>query len=139
MSETLHHGDECHIRSEADLVAVRAMLRNRGVAVGLGMVDLTKFITAGSELARNILKYAGGKGGKLLVEVVGDNRRKGVRAVFDDQGPGIENIELALVDGYSTGSSMGLGLPGAKRLSDEFHIESAPGRGTRVVIVRWKR
>lgn len=131
--------DDCPIRSEPDLVLVRALMRQHGNLAGLGMVDLTKFITAGSELARNILKYAGAKGGQMRIAVISAGAKQGVRATFLDEGPGIADHQQALQDGYSSGGSLGLGLPGARRLSDEFTLESVPGRGTVVTIVRWKR
>jgi serine/threonine-protein kinase RsbT len=129
----------CRIASEADLLRVRQILRECSRQLGLGLVDQTKLITAGSELARNILKYAAGAGGKMHVEVVQGERRPGLRAVFADQGPGISDIELAMKDGYSSSGSMGLGLPGSRRLVDDFHISSAPGGGTTVTIVKWSR
>ena len=129
----------CRITREVDLLRVRQLLRERSHEVGLGLVDETKMVTAGSELARNILKYAGQGGGNLRVEVIRQERRRGVRAVFADQGPGIPDLGLALKDGYSSSGSLGLGLPGAKRLVDEFAIDSQVGRGTTVTIVKWQR
>jgi serine/threonine-protein kinase RsbT len=101
----------------------------------LGIVDQTKLITAASELARNALEY--GKGGEALFEVINDGARQGLRIHFRDQGPGIEDLALALTDHYSTGGGLGLGLSGAKRLVDEFEIDSKPGEGTRVTITKW--
>ncbi len=101
-----------------------------------GLVDQTKIITAASELARNTLDYGGG--GEVRSEIVQAGARKGVRLTFEDQGPGISDIEKAMTDHYTTGRGLGLGLGGAKRLSNEFHIESTPGVGTRVMIARWK-
>jgi serine/threonine-protein kinase RsbT len=124
------------IRSGDDVVRVRQEVRARAIEVGLGLVDQTKIITAASELARNTLDYGGG--GTLLIEGLQEGSRKGVRLTFEDQGPGIADIEKALTDGYTTGGGLGLGLGGAKRLSNEFSIASNPGRGTRVVIARWK-
>jgi serine/threonine-protein kinase RsbT len=106
--------------------------------VGLGLVDQTKLVTAGSELARNILKYAGGSG-QMQLELLKVERRQGLRAVFADSGPGIANLSLALTDGYSTSGGLGLGLPGARRLVDDFHIDSTVGKGTTVAIVKWAR
>jgi len=123
------------IRGSEDVVRVRQRVRALAVEAGLGLVDQTKVVTAASELARNTLDYGGG--GTADMEVVAAPRR-GVRLTFTDQGPGIKDIETALRDGYTTGSGLGLGLGGAKRLSSEFRIESAPGRGTRVTIARWK-
>lgn len=124
------------IRSTEDIVSVRQAVRKKSVALGLGLVDQTKFVTAASELARNTLDYGGG--GTVQIEVVRYERKTGIRLVFEDQGPGIAEIEQAMTDGFSTGSGMGLGLSGAKRLSHEFEIWSQPGEGTRVSILRWK-
>ena len=128
--------ESMEIRSSDDVVLVRQAVRKKSVAMGFGLVDQTKVVTASSELARNTLDYGGG--GKVLVETVENERRSGLRVTFEDQGPGIPDITLALSDGYTTGSGMGLGLGGAKRLSDEFEIDSKPGEGTRVSILRWK-
>ena len=128
------------IASEADLIRVRQVLRQEAVRAGLGLVDQTKLVTAGSELARNILTYATGSRGRLRVEqVAAAGGRRGVRATFADDGPGIEDLEAALTDGFSTGGSLGLGLPGSRRLVDQMELTSSPGSGTRVVIVKWKR
>jgi serine/threonine-protein kinase RsbT len=124
------------IRSGDDVVKVRQEVRARAVEAGLSLVDQTKIITAASELARNTLDYGGG--GTMRVEQINDGIRKGVRLTFEDQGPGISDIERALSDGYTSGGGLGLGLGGAKRLSNEFQITSNPGQGTRVVIARWK-
>ena len=124
------------IRSGDDVVRVRQAVRIRAVEIGLGLVDQTKIITAASELARNTLDYGGG--GEVRIDVLQEGSRKGVRLSFEDQGPGIPDIARALTDHYTTGGGLGLGLGGAKRLSNEFHIESTPGVGTRVVIARWK-
>ena len=127
------------IVSEADLIHVRQILRSAAVEAGLGLVDQTKLITAGSELTRNILSYATGRRGQVQVEEVRRADRRGVRATFSDEGPGIEDLDAAMSDGYSTGGSLGLGLPGSKRLVDALTIDSAPGKGTTVVIVKWGR
>lgn len=124
------------IRSSDDVVQVRQHVRARAVAAGLGLVDQTKIITAASELARNTLDYGGG--GTMTFQVINDGLKRGVRLVFEDKGPGIADLELALKDGYTTGNGLGLGLSGAKRLSNEFSIESTPGIGTRITIARWK-
>lgn len=124
------------IRSGEDVVRVRQKTRERAVEIGLSLVDQTKVITAASELARNTLDYGGG--GDVLLEVLQQAGRRGVRLSFEDRGPGIPDIDRALQDHFTTGSGLGLGLGGAKRLSNEFSIESTPGTGTRVVIVRWK-
>ena len=124
------------IHSSEDIVRVRQITRERAVAQGFSLVDQTKLVTAASELARNTLEYGGG--GEVSVETLNDGSRRGVRLTFSDQGPGIENLELALKDGYTTGNGLGLGLSGAKRLSNEFEIDSKPGQGTRVMIARWR-
>jgi len=124
------------IRSGDDVVRVRQAVRARAIEIGLSLVDQTKIITAASELARNTLDYGGG--GEVTVEVVQTGARRGVRLSFEDWGPGIPDIAKALTDHYTTGGGLGLGLGGAKRLSNEFHIESTPGVGTRIVIARWK-
>lgn len=127
------------IASEADLIVVRRLLRAEAEQAGLGLVDQTKLVTAGSELARNILNYATGSRGRLQVERVIARGRCGVRATFSDDGPGIADLEAALTDGFSTAGSLGLGLPGSRRLVDELTITSAPGVGTTVVIAKWAR
>lgn len=125
------------VRAPEDIVAVRQAVRRQAVKLGFGLVDQTKVVTASSELARNTLDYGGG--GTVRLEVVESERHKtGLRLTFEDQGPGIPDIDLALSDGYTTGAGMGLGLGGAKRLSHEFEIWSKPGEGTRISIVRWK-
>jgi serine/threonine-protein kinase RsbT len=124
------------ISSAEDVVAVRQAVRQRAVDLGFNLVDQTKIVTAASELARNTLQYGGG--GTLRIEEVIEGTRRGLRLVFEDNGPGIPNIELAMKDGYTTGNGLGLGLSGAKRLSNQFEIHSRPGEGTRVAIVRWR-
>lgn len=124
------------IRGPEDVVRVRQQVRALAVELGLGLVDQTKIITAASELARNALDYGGG--GEAHFERVNAAGRRGLRLAFEDQGPGIADIGRAMTDGYSTGGGLGLGLSGAKRLSNDFEITSAPGQGTRVVITRWK-
>lgn len=129
-------GDEAHqIRSDHDVVQVRQVVRSRAIEVGLSLVDQTKIVTAASELARNTLTYGGG--GTVAIEIVRDGARKGVRLTFEDEGPGIPDIDMALTDRFTTGGGMGLGLGGAKRLCNEFSIVSRPGL-TRVMIARWK-
>jgi len=125
------------IRSSQDVVRVRQRVRSLAIEAGLSLVDQTKIVTAASELARNTLDY--GRGGTVHVAEVNEGFRRGIRLVFEDQGPGIANIELALTDGYTTGKGLGLGLSGARRLSNEFDIKSEPGKGTRVMIARWKQ
>jgi serine/threonine-protein kinase RsbT len=124
------------IQSSEDVVRVRQLTRQRAVSQGFSLVDQTKLVTAASELARNTLEYGGG--GEVTVEVLNDGARKGVRLIFSDKGPGIVDIDLALKDGYTTGNGLGLGLSGARRLSNEFTIDSKPGEGTRVAITRWR-
>jgi serine/threonine-protein kinase RsbT len=124
------------IRASDDIVRVRQAVRKKSIALGFGLVDQTKIVTASSELARNTLDYGGG--GTAQLELVENGTRTGLRVTFEDQGPGIPDLALALTDGYTTGNGMGLGLSGAKRLSNEFEIWSKPGEGTRVSILRWK-
>ena len=124
------------IRNSEDVVIVRQRVRALAVEAGLKLVDQTKIVTAASELARNTVIYGGG--GTLLLEVLKDGTRHGVRLTFEDRGPGIADIGLAMKDGYTTGGGLGLGLSGAKRLSNEFEIHSKPGEGTRVTIARWR-
>lgn len=124
------------IRSSADVVAVRQATRAMAERSGLTLVDQTKLVTAASELARNTLDYGGG--GTVRLEAVENGNRRGVRLTFEDQGPGIANVTEALKDGFTTGRGLGLGLGGARRLVNEFAIDSALGHGTRVVIARWK-
>jgi serine/threonine-protein kinase RsbT len=124
------------IATPEDVVAVRQAVRQRAVELGFNLVDQTKIVTAASELARNTLQYGGG--GSLRIEEVFEGSRRGLRLIFEDNGPGIANIELAMKDGYTTSNGLGLGLSGAKRLSNEFSIDSRPGQGTRVTIVRWR-
>ncbi len=124
------------IGSADDVVRVRQVVRTKAIEIGLSLVDQTKIVTAASEIARNTLAYGGG--GTATVEVLENGERKGLRVVFEDQGPGIADLERALSDGYTTGKGLGLGLGGAKRLSSEFDIRSTLGKGTRVMISRWK-
>jgi serine/threonine-protein kinase RsbT len=125
------------VRSGEDVVKVRQAVRSLAMDLGFSLVDQTKVITAASELARNTLTYGGG--GEVRVERLMEGpKRAGVRLTFEDRGPGIPNIELALTDGYTTGTGLGLGLNGARKLSHEFDIWSQPGVGTRVTITRWK-
>ncbi len=124
------------IRSPEDIVIVRQAVRREAVGLGFGLVDQTKFVTAASELARNTLDHGGG--GAVRIEQIRNGVKSGVKLTFEDEGPGISNIELAMTDGYTSANGMGLGLSGAKRLSHEFEIDSAPGRGTRIAIIRWK-
>ncbi|BAY73937.1 putative anti-sigma regulatory factor serine/threonine protein kinase [Nostoc linckia NIES-25] len=124
------------IQSSGDVVLVRQAVRQLAVEIGFGLVDQTKIVTAASELARNTLDYGGGGTAKL--ETLEEGKRRGIKLTFEDRGPGIPDIELALKDGFTTGSGLGMGLSGAKRLANEFEIQSAVGEGTRVIIIRWK-
>ena len=123
------------IQSDADVVRIRQLTREWAIELGFRLVDQTKIVTASSELARNTLIYGGG--GFLQMEALHDGARRGLRLTFTDKGPGIADMAMALKDGYTTGSGLGLGLGGAKRLSNEFHIASTPGQGTLVRIARW--
>jgi serine/threonine-protein kinase RsbT len=125
------------IQSDADVVVARQRARALAVGLEMGSTDQTLLATAISEIARNITAYA--ERGEILIDVVHDGSRRGIRVVAVDDGPGIDDVERALSDGYSTGSGLGLGLPGARRLVDEFDIQTAPGEGTRVTLVKWTR
>ena len=128
--------DLLDIRASEDVVAVRQVVRQRAVDLGFSLVDQTKIVTAASELARNTLQYGGG--GQVRIEPVESGGKRGIRLTFEDKGPGIANLTLAMRDGYTTGNGLGLGLSGARRLSNEFRIDSRPGEGTTVSIVRWR-
>ena len=125
------------LRTDEDVVYLRKHVRERAVGIGLSLVDQTKLITAASELARNTIKYGGG--GMAYLDKLADGLRQGVGIVFIDSGPGIVDLELALRDGYTTGGGLGLGLGGSKRLVDEFDIDTRPGEGTAIAVVKWKR
>jgi serine/threonine-protein kinase RsbT len=124
------------LRNEQDIVRARQTVRKLSQSLGFGLVDQTKIVTATSELARNAVVY--GLGGTMSCEIVRDGARTGLRLQFVDEGPGIPDVAQAMVDGWTSGAGMGLGLSGAKRLVNDFAIESAPGQGTRVTIARWK-
>jgi serine/threonine-protein kinase RsbT len=124
------------IETSDDVVRVRQRVRSFAVELGFSLVDQTKIITAASELARNTLDYGGG--GLVRLETLQNGARRGLRLTFEDEGPGIPNLDLALTDGYTSGGGLGLGLSGAKRLSNEFELHSVVGEGTRVMIARWK-
>lgn len=128
--------EEHQIRQPEDVVLVRQAVRQKAVELGFNLVDQTKLVTAASELARNTLQYGGG--GTLRLESLVDGLRRGLRLTFADEGPGIADIEQAMRDGFSTAGGLGLGLSGARRLSNEFQIHSRPGEGTRVSITRWR-
>ena len=132
----LQSSETLSIAESQDIVLVRQAVRKKAIGLGFNLVDQTKIVTATSELARNTLDYGGG--GTMMLQVVQNGRRSGIRLTFEDQGPGIPDVALALKDGYTTGGGMGLGLSGAKRLSDEFELETTPGKGTRVTILRWR-
>jgi len=121
---------------EKDVIPFRNRLKEMATKIGMGILNQTKLITAASELARNMLKYA--QGGIVNIEVVSKGRENGIRLVFSDNGPGIADIKLAMKDGFSSGKSLGLGLPGTKRLVSEFNIESEVGKGTTVTVIKWK-
>lgn len=129
--------DTIPINTDADVVRVRQLVRTAAVAAKMSLVDQTKIVTAASELARNTLIYGGG--GQAVVETVSDGRRSGIHAVFRDEGPGIADVALALSDGYTTGGGLGLGLSGARRLCDEFALDSTVGTGTCVQVTKWTR
>jgi serine/threonine-protein kinase RsbT len=128
--------DQMQIEKEYDVVPFRNRVKEYAVKIGLSLVNQTKLITAASELVRNMLKYAGG--GTVTIEVISEGRDNGIRLVFKDSGPGIPNIAQAMKDGFTTGKSLGIGLPGAKRLVNEFDIKSVVGEGTTVSIIKWK-
>lgn len=122
--------------SDEDIVRARKIVRDWTISLKFSLVDQTKLVTAVSELARNTVEHGGG--GSALLEILDDNIRRGIRLTFEDQGPGIANIDQAMTDGYSSRGSLGLGLGGTKRLVNEFDLSSEPGKGTRVTIARWK-
>ena len=128
--------ESLELRSAADVVSVRQVVRTWAIDAGFSLVDQTKMVTAASELARNTVDYGGG--GTAMLELIADGTRRGLRVVFEDKGPGIPDIQQAMTDHFTTGNGLGLGLGGAKRLVNEFHISSRAGEGTRVVITRWK-
>ena len=124
------------VRGESDVVLVRKTVRTWSIQQGFTLVDQTKMVTAASEIARNTVIYGGG--GTVRIEALEVGGRKGLRLVFEDQGPGIKDVEMALRDGYTTGTGLGMGLGGARRLVNEFTIESTPGRGTKISLTRWR-
>ena len=128
--------DALDIRAPEDVVRVRQSVREAAVSLGFSIVDQTKLVTAASELARNALTHGGG--GRFRLDVLGAGSRDGLRLVFEDEGPGIADVEQALRDGFTTGSGLGLGLGGARRLVNEFEIDTQPGEGTRVTATRWR-
>ena len=128
--------DTLPLKTSNDVVLARQRVRQWATELKFTLVDQTKLVTAASELARNALDH--GKGGAMTIEQVGVGGRVGLKLIFEDQGPGIADLEMALKDGFTTGNGMGLGLGGSKRLVNEFSVESTPGKGTRVMVIRWK-
>jgi serine/threonine-protein kinase RsbT len=128
--------DTLPLQSDEHIVMVRQAVRQLATGLGFSLVDQTKIVTAASELARNTIQHGGG--GTVLLETLNDAPRRGIRLTFEDQGVGIPDVTLAMKDGYTTNGGLGLGLAGAKRLTNEFSISSTPGQGTRVVIAKWK-
>jgi serine/threonine-protein kinase RsbT len=133
---TVERNEAFEVRSTGDIVRVRQRVREWAVEAGFSLVEQTKIVTATSELARNTVEHGGG--GIARVELLADGGRRGLRLICEDQGPGIADLQLALKDGFSSRGGLGLGLGGARRLVNEFTIESRPGEGTRVSITRWK-
>jgi serine/threonine-protein kinase RsbT len=133
---TVQKRDSLPVRSSGDVVLVRQAVRNWAQELGFGLVDQTKIVTAASELARNTVDYGGG--GTVVLEALSDGIRRGLRLTFEDQGPGITDVDLALTDGYTTGGGLGMGLSGARRLVNDFELDSRVGEGTRVRVTRWK-
>lgn len=125
------------LRTDIDVAVARRGVRDWAAELGLSMLDLTKVVTAASELARNAVIHGGG--GEMCLQVVSERERQGLRLTFRDNGPGIPEIDRAMQDGYTTGRGMGMGLPGARRLVNEFALSSTPSEGTCVTIIRWKR
>jgi serine/threonine-protein kinase RsbT len=137
MATTTTMTDRIDVGTDQDVVRVRQLVRTAAVQVKLSLVDQTKLVTAASELARNTLVYGGG--GTVEVSRVENGRRTGLRIVFADRGPGIPDLDLALTDGYTTGGGLGLGLSGARRLVDEFDIDTRVGEGTTITVTKWCR
>ncbi len=136
MMKIVLNKDTMKIEKEQDVVPFRNRVKEFAVKIGMSLVNQTKLITAASELVRNMLKYA--NGGSVLIEAITQGRDNGIRLTFQDKGPGIQDISLAMKDGYSSGKSLGIGLPGTKRLVNEFDIKSTVGVGTTVSIIKWK-
>ena len=136
MAVALLRSDELPVRQEDDVVRVRQTVRQWAVEMGFSLVEQTKIVTASSELARNTVIYGGG--GVVKLEALNDANRRGLRLTFADEGPGIADIQQALKDGFTTGTGLGLGLGGARRLMDEFSINTEVGRGTRITVAKWR-
>ncbi len=136
MTGTVQRTEIVPIKNSSDVVFVRQRVRVWAIDLKLSLVDQTKVVTAASELGRNTLEHGGG--GELEIAEVSNGVRRGIRLTFSDRGPGIEDVKLALTDGYTSKQGMGLGLGGSKRLMNEFEITSAPGKGTTVMVIRWK-
>ena len=136
MQITILNKETLTISKEQDAVFLRNRVTEYAVKIKMGLVNQTKLLTAASELVRNMLKY--GKGGVVKIEVISRGRDNGIRLIFEDKGPGIPDLGKAMTDGFTTGKSMGLGLPGTKRLMNEFDIKSEVGVGTIVTVVKWK-
>ena len=134
--QRVERSDELALKGGEDVVRLRQAVRERAVAVGFSLVDQTKIVTAASEIARNTVIY--GRGGVARLEAIVEGARKGLRLIFEDHGPGIADVEMALRDGFTSGSGLGMGLGGARRLVNEFAIDSKPGVGTKVTLTRWK-
>lgn len=134
--EPIRKSETLSVRSSENVIHVRQAARIWAVEMGFGLVDQTKIVTAASELARNMIDFGGG--GTVRLEVIDQGGRRGLRLTFEDQGPGIADIQLALKDGYSTRGGLGLGLGGSRRLMNEFEITTRVGEGTRVVVTKWK-
>jgi len=128
--------ESLELRSAADVVTVRQVVRTWAIDAGFSLVEQTKMVTAASEIARNTVDYGGG--GSAVLELIAEGARRGLRIVFEDKGPGIPDIQQAMTDHFTTGNGLGLGLGGARRLVNEFHVSSRVGEGTRVMITRWK-
>jgi serine/threonine-protein kinase RsbT len=133
---TVDRIETIEVRASSDVTRVRQVVRSWAVEAGFSLVDQTKMVTAASELARNAFEHGGG--GVAQVQLLTDGGRRGVRLICQDQGPGIPDVQTALRDGYTTGTGLGLGLGGARRLVNEFAIETAVGAGTTVTITRWR-
>jgi serine/threonine-protein kinase RsbT len=133
---TVLNKDNMFIQKEQDVVPFRNRVKEYATRIGMGLVNQTKLITAASEIVRNMLRYAGG--GETTIEVISKGRENGIRLIFADKGPGIPDIPLAMKDGFTTGKSLGLGLPGTKRLVSEFDIKSIVGTGTTITLIKWK-